>query len=101
MGQKADTEGFKHDISHKNGAAANKAVARPRIFAENISLIVPPEFLHTILVSQANPRVKLWRLDRTYARGEDPNAPARKRKTIRAPMFGEAAATAFQSVNMI
>lgn len=36
----------------------------------------------------------------TYARGEEPKAPAKNLKIIRAAMLGDAAATAFQSVNM-
>lgn len=70
--------GYITHLGPRKGAAAKMAVASPRIFALNMSLIVPP-----LLVN-----------------GEDPNAPARKRKMMRDAMFGLAQATPFHKVNI-
>lgn len=70
------------------------------MFAENMSLMVPPELLqHTSASVTLSNAFRLAVC--THAKGEEPKAPARKRKTIRAAILGEAAATAFQMVNMM
>lgn len=58
------------------GAAAKTDMARPRWEAGNMSAITPPALV----------------------RGEEPKAPAKKRKTIRVCMFCDAAAPALKAV---
>uniref|UniRef100_A0A1Y1LM92 Uncharacterized protein n=1 Tax=Photinus pyralis TaxID=7054 RepID=A0A1Y1LM92_PHOPY len=60
----------------RKGAIAKTLVAIPRSLAVNRSAMIPPE-----LVS-----------------GEDPHAPAMKRNTMRAAMFGAPAAAALKAV---
>jgi hypothetical protein len=65
-------------VGPKKGAAANTLIASPRWEAGNMSAITPPAFV----------------------KGEDPNAPAKKRKMRSVWMFCEPAAPALKAVSM-
>lgn len=67
-----------------------------------MSLIAPPAFLQSLTFSKDYRGYVRSTQDVgvAHANGEDPNMPAKHRNTIYEPMLGEAAATAFQSVNI-
>jgi hypothetical protein len=63
----------------KNGAAANRLVARPRWEAGNISAITPPALVN----------------------GDEPNVPPKNLSIIKVSMFWEPAAPALKTVSIM